>query len=513
MSFHVKLYRYTGNPETVVKDLTNASENDVAGVLFQDVEDISTPYAELDKAKALDPGTGKCTFFTANYAYIPQMSRYYFIVGKEIIDNDHYVIRLEVDVLMTFSAAIRGTTFFVDRNENAGSWMLPDANIPMSSEQSTSKTPLNFTPFSPGTIPNGSTNPEKCRFLFLAAVGPIDPGISVQYYSPSEMGSFHTGQTEACLCYALNNQQALQLCRALCNGDLDTWQADNTSAAFSLKAYPFDLDVDTGYAPDNMLIGKVTTSSPALKGYFLKHIIQTFESSGIQLPAAQDFRAASGDVKYHIHLPYIGFKELDPAVVADRPYIKVEYKINVLTGVGICRIFQNRSGSSYIDTECTAVYEFVAGAEVPLSFSNAADIQRNQVSTVAGAALSILGAIATKNPALIGGAVAGAAGSIGNAIMTPVKTTMSGSMSGYSSDLEYQNVYVLSIVRKSPILDDSTQKTRYAHRFGKMYQQSTQLSSLTGKTVVTHFDMDLPAGCTLQEFDMIRQRLAEGVIL
>ena len=513
MAFVVKLYVLDCDPEVVDKTNYLSNENEISGVLLQDAVDVSTPYVELDHAVSINPGSGKASFWTANYCYIAQLHRYFFITGKEIIDNDHFVVRLETDVLMTYRTTIKGTTFFVDRNENAGSWLLPDANIPMSSEQTTSKTPLNFTPFSPGTKPNASTHPKQCRFLFLAAVGPIDPGITVDYHGPDEMGSFHTGQTEACLCYALNQLQALALCRALCNGDLDTWQADNTSAVFSLKAYPFDLDVATGYGEDNMLIGKVTTSSPSLKGYFLDHIIQTFASSGIQLPAAVDFRAASGDAKYQIHLPYLGFKELDPAVVADRPYIKVEYKINVLTGVGICRIFQNRSGSSYIDTECTAVYEFVAGAEVPLSFTNAAEIQRNQVSTVAGAALSILGAVATKNPALVGGAVAGAAGSIGNAIMTPVKTTMSGSMSGYAADLEYQNVYVLSTVRKSPILDDETQKTRYAARFGKMYQKSTALSSLTGRTVVTKFEMEMPSGCTTTEFEMIRQRLAEGVIL
>lgn len=506
MSFHVKLYQISEEPDVVEKDLTNARENDVNGVLFQDMEDVSTPWVELDKAASINPGSGKATFFTANYAYIPQMSRYYFITGREIIDNDHYVLRMEVDPLMTFKTTLKATQFFVDRNENAGSWMIPDAAIPMSSEQVTTKTLLNFTPFSPGTVPAS----DKCRFVFLAGKGPS--AVVIDYHSPAEAGSFHSSSTWSCLPYALTLAQATALCQAVCSGDLDTWQADNTGAVFSIKAYPFDLDIKN-IPPDNMLIGRMTTSSPSLKGYFLDHIIQTFASNGVLLPGMQDFRAASGDVKYQIHLPYLGFKELESAVVADRPYIKVEYKINVLTGIGICRIYQNKTGSAFIDAEITAVYEFVAGAEVPLSFSNAADIQRNQVSTVAGAALSILGAVATKNPALIGGAVAGAVGSIGNAMMTPVKTTMSGSMSGYAADLEDQSVYVLTTFRKSPVLDNETQKTRWAHKYGKMYQQTTTLSSLTGKTVVNKFEMPIPAGCTMGEYEMIRRSLAEGVIL
>lgn len=513
MSFHVKLYQISEEPDVVDKDLSDAKENDVSGVLFQDLEDVSTPWVELDKAASINPGSGKATFFTANYAYIPQMSRYYFVTGREIVDNDHYVLRMEVDPLMTFKTTLKATQFFVDRNENAGSWMIPDAAIPMSAEQTTTKTILNFSPFSPDHVPvNAPDDGYECRYLFLAAMGPIDTGVTIPYTAPDKDGSFHTSPAGACRVYALTRRDAKRLVEAVCSGGLDTWQSDNTNAVFSLKAYPFNLDADTS-AQHAMLIGRVSTSSPTLIGNYVNKVIQTFASGGVLLPGMKDFRAASGDVKYQIHLPYLGFKELESAVVADRPYIKVEYKINVLTGIGICRIYQNKTGSAFIDAEITAVYEFVAGAEVPLSFSNAADIQRNQVSTVAGAALSILGAVATKNPALIGGAVAGAVGSIGNAMMTPVKTTMSGSMSGYAADLEDQSVYVLTTFRKSPVLDNDTQKTRWAHKYGKMYQQTTTLSSLTGKTVVSKFEMPIPAGCTMGEYDMIRRSLAEGVIL
>lgn len=53
----------------------------------------------------------------ANYAYIPEYQRYYY-VGKPTLDNNKmFFLPLNVDVLMTFKEAIRALPAIIDKEE------------------------------------------------------------------------------------------------------------------------------------------------------------------------------------------------------------------------------------------------------------------------------------------------------------------------------------------------------------------------------------------------------------
>ena len=59
---------------------------------------------------------------TANYAYVPEFGRYYFITDIQSEYNGFYTLYMHVDVLMTYAAQIRAQRAVIARQEN--SWNL-----------------------------------------------------------------------------------------------------------------------------------------------------------------------------------------------------------------------------------------------------------------------------------------------------------------------------------------------------------------------------------------------------
>lgn len=57
------------------------------------------------------------TLFDCNYAFIPQLNRYYFITDIVAVNNRLWEVRMHVDVLMTNRVQLENVYGFVTRNE------------------------------------------------------------------------------------------------------------------------------------------------------------------------------------------------------------------------------------------------------------------------------------------------------------------------------------------------------------------------------------------------------------
>ena len=62
----------------------------------------------------------------ANYAYIQEFNRYYFVTNIESVHNNLWRISLHVDVLYTYRTQIRGNSAIIARNENEYDLLLND---------------------------------------------------------------------------------------------------------------------------------------------------------------------------------------------------------------------------------------------------------------------------------------------------------------------------------------------------------------------------------------------------
>lgn len=96
------------------KDLTQIGT--IEGRLFQNTS-ITKPSIIFD----LDT-----TVFSANYLYIPQFNRYYFITDVVNVSANKWQIQARVDVLTSFKSAIRENTAIIERQENEYNLYLDD---------------------------------------------------------------------------------------------------------------------------------------------------------------------------------------------------------------------------------------------------------------------------------------------------------------------------------------------------------------------------------------------------
>lgn len=111
--------------------LTLYANTSEANRLVKDISEIATYSGTLrEAASILDPvitiETDSNTLFTANYAYIPDFGRYYYIEEITAVNNKLYQIRLHVDVLMTYAEKIKEQTAIIQRQENRYNLYLND---------------------------------------------------------------------------------------------------------------------------------------------------------------------------------------------------------------------------------------------------------------------------------------------------------------------------------------------------------------------------------------------------
>lgn len=96
------------------KDLTQIGT--IEGRLFQNTS-ITKPNIMFDLDTAV---------FSANYLYIPQFNRYYFITDVVNVSANKWQIQARVDVLTSFKSAIRENTAIIERQENEYNLYLDD---------------------------------------------------------------------------------------------------------------------------------------------------------------------------------------------------------------------------------------------------------------------------------------------------------------------------------------------------------------------------------------------------
>ncbi len=98
----LKLYNTSDSNNTIGKTLADEQTFDIT---FKDTFDILTPVILLKSS----------TPILKNYAYLPELERYYFITSIQIQPNKIYKLFLECDVLESFKADILASKGLVTR--------------------------------------------------------------------------------------------------------------------------------------------------------------------------------------------------------------------------------------------------------------------------------------------------------------------------------------------------------------------------------------------------------------
>ena len=112
----MEIILYYNNSEKIKLDKELTQIGSIEGRLFQNTS-ITRPSIMFD----LDTSV-----FSANYLYIPQFNRYYFITDVVNVSANKWQIQARVDVLTSFKTAIRENTAIIERQENEYNLYLDD---------------------------------------------------------------------------------------------------------------------------------------------------------------------------------------------------------------------------------------------------------------------------------------------------------------------------------------------------------------------------------------------------
>lgn len=116
----INLSYTTDDPKTVSKTLTSVAAN------------VSiTPKGNMDIIKPLVVLAYSDDYLGANYAYIPDLGRYYYIRDSVLSPGKQIVLQLEIDVRMTWADGIRSCSGVVVRSESVGPTYFPDDKYPV----------------------------------------------------------------------------------------------------------------------------------------------------------------------------------------------------------------------------------------------------------------------------------------------------------------------------------------------------------------------------------------------
>lgn len=117
MSFVISLKKNNSPSSFVNKELQNIGDFD--GVLREEANII-------DPIVVLQNETAAQIISSANYAYIAEFGRYYYIVNITSVSTGLWELELHVDVLMSYKSQILAQTAVVARQENRRNMYLDD---------------------------------------------------------------------------------------------------------------------------------------------------------------------------------------------------------------------------------------------------------------------------------------------------------------------------------------------------------------------------------------------------
>ena len=114
MSVTLIFYNNTSENNRVTKKLTSVIS--MSNCTIKEENEIITPKILVNNTALI----------SANYIYIAELSRYYFITDVKIIRNGLYEYTLKCDVLMTYKTGILNQTAIIKRQENKYNLYLDD---------------------------------------------------------------------------------------------------------------------------------------------------------------------------------------------------------------------------------------------------------------------------------------------------------------------------------------------------------------------------------------------------
>lgn len=451
---------------------------------------------------------------TANYCFIDEFNRYYYINDIETINNHLYKLYMTCDVLMSYKDKIKDLSCFVLRNEYLYNTLLKDEFEPLE----------NITELDEHNIAGGSN-----RFNIIADSFPIDEMTNLYFVSfvrqdltprtdtfyrtsPAIHGlpaipygtSIYNGSIETVLMtavdmrefiYQLNNRDKMSILINVCRIPMLTNHTISLFSNDSALAKRSRILIDSSYT---------FTSSKSMYTVYCNPYIEIVNDIGYSItnPTFLDYEPYS---QYEMYIPFIG-------------WINVRAEDCINKTLSLVYTFNAIDGSAYVRLLTNDKLIYTANCQLGSNFSFSSDNhyqnnilrQQTAIQMLLGVSSSITNTLKTPNTFNTGGL--GVVGSIANGVLNEAKivdkynTTVASGNDGETTSL----IAKIRRIKKHSRLSDLNS---YCKLYGKPLQETKILRDLTGFTVVGSVHVENISTATKNELSQIESLLKSGVIL
>ena len=370
------------------------------------VDSSNTPLVESEEANLLRT-TITDILLQANYCYIPDFKRYYFI--KDIISVGKYLWRINMttDSLMSYKDEILNLSCFVGRNEYEYNTMIKDDMVTFYEDREITETTM-LSGVTANTKFSSYIDYNK-TFLTISVVNSLNLKLYNNAYPPSgtslpTVAPWLTGQGAMSNTYGISLENLVKVGKNLFEKE------SLASYVLNVTAYPFE--IETTGADFYLVLGSTVLGTTVIEEVYVK----LMENGAPNYRVISDFTLKSENgfldyepyCQYEIFLPYAGWVQVKASEVLNKNLI-VYYVIDYKTASSQVYIYNK--------TDNIMVYSGNAqvGTNIPINTSNAQEIQASAtskgtnmaISTLAGV-MMLAGGIMTANPGLIlGGTMSG----------------------------------------------------------------------------------------------------------
>lgn len=519
---NITLYKSKSSMNTVDKGGANLTPLLTVSGNFKNAQSILTPIVIIDtidslllvddngkvvlddyKRPLLTSRDASKEIIKANYCYIDELERYYFISDIQVVNNDLIQLYLKEDVLYTYANQIKEHTAYISRNEFTNTPLIEDRNDQLFYDKEVSyKDTVEITG---GEAVNFAFNVSQLgtnNIIFSALSKQTDYRaglVDVPKDLPSfnSINEFYTtllsvdrpllipyiaGQYIAQLCLEKDSNKSYIKNMLICPFDV-TNQTDTTK---SIPIYLGDNNIsDMGASTDpTQKVGNVHPMKALTSDYL---VVADFV-----VPDATSYLDYEPYCQYEIFVPFYGYVTLPINKVRGKR-ILLYYALDWQKGTGMAFI------SMITGTENRVIWNSQVDPfiHVELSTTNNYEnkVAKNGVvtSTVLGslsAGISLVAGVATANPLAI---AAGAMG-LGKTIASSVQTSQGiidranvgftdGMLSQYSNTKPYLRITKMKTT-------NTINKDNYAHLFGLPLYKSYKLKDLRGYTIISEINLD-----------------------
>ena len=454
----------------------------------------------------------------ANYMYISEFGRYYFIQDITISVTGLYQITAIVDVLMSWKVNILNLNAFVERNEFEFDEYLQDESMPMYFRKRITETaPLRGNLINYRFIDAGSDEVNHTLIITTATdsftyssriAPPANSGLP--YIDGDEFSSKGASSS-----YVIDSEMFAKIAGKCL--------VDDTVASFIKSVVILPFKVRTQMITGSYIrVGHYDPDSP--QNSLIEYASGQF-ASGVRLPYLSDYMVIADFVvdlpddftsfapysRYEIYIPFYGYTELNYTLVAGHRLI-VYYSVNYEDGSGNVYVYDMTSKRLVFSSPCQI------GQRLGISVTNAREVETaknaSNLNLALGfitSAVSIVGGVMTENPFMVAGGVTGAMSSVTSYVNTNMALFEKAVASFADSFASLYSKLDVSI-RVTKMLTTISSPSDYAHAVGRPLRDTRLLSTLSGFTIAKSVHLD-GVPCYSAEADKITELLALGVIL